>query len=79
MLNKQPQKIIFVLWGSYAQQKGQHIDQRKHSILTGKAHPSPFSAYRGFLGCKHFSKINQQLSAIGQAPIDWQHHLHKSR
>lgn len=71
LLNAQTRPIIFVLWGSYAQQKGQYIDHKKHIILKA-AHPSPFSAYRGFLGCKHFSKINQQLSSWGTKPIDWQ-------
>jgi uracil-DNA glycosylase len=60
ILNKRDKPIIFVLWGSYAQKKGQVIDPNKHLILRA-AHPSPFSAHRGFLGCKHFSKINQQL------------------
>lgn len=71
ILNDQPRPIIFVLWGSYAHQKGQHIDPKKHVILRA-AHPSPFSAYRGFLGCKHFSKINGVLSEWRQQPINWQ-------
>lgn len=71
ILNAQQKQIIFVLWGSYAQQKGQFIDPQKHVVLKA-AHPSPFSAYRGFLGCKHFSQINQILVAGGSAPINWQ-------
>jgi len=71
VLNLQPKPIIFVLWGSYAQQKGEHIDSKKHIVLTA-AHPSPFSAHRGFLGCKHFSKINNILSSLGKTPINWQ-------
>ncbi len=71
VLNAQSKPIIFLLWGSYAQQKGQIIDASKHLILTA-AHPSPFSAYRGFLGCKHFSRVNQQLQAWGQSEINWQ-------
>lgn len=71
LLNKREKPLIFVLWGSYAQLKGQHIDAKKHVVLKA-AHPSPFSAHRGFLGCKHFSKINKQLSAWGEDPIDWQ-------
>ena len=73
ILSSQPRPIIFVLWGSYAQQKVQHIniDTHKNKILTA-AHPSPFSAHRGFLGCKHFSQINAILTARGEAPINWQ-------
>jgi uracil-DNA glycosylase len=70
ILNAQQQPLIFVLWGSHAQSKGQHIDARKHLILKA-AHPSPFSAHRGFLGCKHFSKINAALVARSESPIDW--------
>ena len=71
LLNKRPYPIIFVLWGSYAQQKGQVIDIKKHVILSA-AHPSPLSAHRGFLGCGHFSKINEYLRRWGEATIDWQ-------
>jgi uracil-DNA glycosylase len=71
VLNASDKPIIFVLWGSYAQRKGEHIDTRKHIVLTA-AHPSPFSAHRGFLGCKHFSKINTILTTRGDTPIDWQ-------
>jgi len=70
LLNESDKKLIFVLWGSYAQAKGQIIDSTKHIVLTA-AHPSPFSAHRGFLGCKHFSKINEILSSWGGKPIDW--------
>lgn len=70
-LNARDKPLIFVLWGSYAQNKGKIIDQNKHVVLTA-AHPSPFSAHRGFLGCKHFSKINSILQSWGQQPIDWQ-------
>jgi len=71
VLNARNTPIIFVLWGSYAQRKGEHIDTKKHVVLTA-AHPSPFSAHRGFLGCKHFSKINSILVARGEPPINWQ-------
>lgn len=71
VLNAQPRPIIFVLWGSYAQEKGKIIDTARHQVLTA-AHPSPFSAYRGFFGCKHFSKINNILTARGESPIEWQ-------
>ena len=63
-------KVVFILWGKYAQDKGQIIDQSKHYILKA-AHPSPFSAYHGFFGCKHFSKTNQYLKSIGEKEIDW--------
>lgn len=52
--------VVFVLWGKFAQQKEVLIDTRKHTVLKA-AHPSPFSAYNGFLGCRHFSKLNSLL------------------
>lgn len=69
-LNEQREGIVFMLWGSYAQKKGQIIDQNKHCVLKAP-HPSPLSAHRGFFGCKHFSKANQYLQSKGLAPIDW--------
>ncbi len=69
-LNARSKPIVFVLWGSYAQRKGEHIDTKKHMILSA-AHPSPFSAHRGFFGTKPFSKINTILAANGEMPIDW--------
>ncbi|MCG9731163.1 uracil-DNA glycosylase [Shewanella sp. Isolate13] len=71
LLNEQPQPIIFVLWGAHAIKKGKGINAPQHQIISGP-HPSPLSAYRGFFGCKHFSKINELLQARGEAPIDWQ-------
>ena len=62
--------IVFLLWGSYAIAKSQFIDRGKHHILTAP-HPSPLSAYRGFFGCRHFSKTNEILASQGQTPIDW--------
>jgi len=62
--------IVFLLWGSYAQQKIQLIDASKHFILTAP-HPSPLSAFRGFFGCRHFSQANELLARSGQTPIDW--------
>ena len=62
--------IIFLLWGAFAQKKSVLIDEKKHHILTA-AHPSPFSAYRGFLGCKHFSKTNEILINNNKQPINW--------
>lgn len=62
--------VVFILWGRYAQEKGNVIDRSKHFVLSA-AHPSPFSAYNGFFGCKHFSKTNEYLAKIGEKPIDW--------
>ncbi len=64
------EKLVFLLWGAYAQRKGQVIDAEKHYILES-AHPSPFSAHRGFLGNKHFSKTNQYLKKNGLTEIIW--------
>ncbi len=62
--------LVFILWGRFAQNKENLIDGSKHLILKA-AHPSPFSAYSGFFGCKHFSKTNQYLQQQGKEPIDW--------
>lgn len=70
-LSEEREGIVFLLWGRYAQNKSALIDGSKHNILTA-AHPSPFSAYNGFLGCRHFSKANEILTKAGKAPIDWQ-------
>ena len=70
IVNQECKQVVFLLWGSYAQKKGQFIDGRKHLILRAP-HPSPLSAHRGFIGCGHFSKANQYLEQNGQAPIDW--------
>ena len=69
-LNNQRENIVFMLWGSYAQRKGQFIDRKRHLVLTG-VHPSPLSAYLGFIGCGHFSQANTYLLQHGQAPINW--------
>lgn len=71
-LGKQEQGIVFILWGNPAQAKRLLIDQktRPHKILLA-AHPSPLSAYRGFFGCKHFSKANDLLKEMGREIIDW--------
>ncbi|WP_281214215.1 uracil-DNA glycosylase [Shewanella insulae] len=71
LLNAQNRPIIFVLWGGHAMKKGKFIKAEQHQLVSGP-HPSPLSAYRGFFGCKHFSKINELLQASGQPPIDWQ-------
>ena len=70
-LNKQDRPIVFMLWGRPAQQKSSMLDNPKHLVLTAP-HPSPLSAYRGFMGCRHFSKANDFLKANGIEPIDWQ-------
>ena len=62
--------LVFMLWGSYAQQKAVYIPTTKHLILKAP-HPSPLSAYRGFFGCKHFSKANQYLQKHSIVPIEW--------
>lgn len=70
-LSQKREGLIFLLWGAFAQQKSALIDERRHTILKA-AHPSPFSAYNGFFGCRHFSKTNAILSTRGEAPVDWQ-------
>ena len=70
-LNAQKEHLVFLLWGSHAQKKGQMIDRHKHLVLSS-AHPSPLSAHRGFLGNRHFSQANAYLQAQGLAAIDWQ-------
>jgi uracil-DNA glycosylase len=69
-LSQKREHIVYLLWGKYAQQKAALIDQKKHYVLTA-AHPSPFSAYNGFFGSKHFSKANQLLIQNNLSPIDW--------
>jgi len=69
-LNREREGLVFLLWGSYAQRKGQLIDGSRHCILKS-VHPSPLSAHRGFLGCGHFSAVNRYLEAHGRAVIDW--------
>lgn len=71
VLNDKREQLVFLLWGSYAHKKGQFIDRNKHLVLQS-THPSPLSAHRGFLGCRHFSQANDYLVKNGQAPIDWQ-------
>lgn len=71
LLNERKNPMAFILWGSYAQQKGKVIDRSKHLVLHS-VHPSPLSAYRGFFGSKPFSQINHFLTKHHQTPIDWQ-------
>lgn len=69
-LSEEREHLVFILWGAYAQQKGHTIDEQRHLVLRS-AHPSPFSAYRGFFGNKHFSQCNAYLKAHGLSPIVW--------
>lgn len=69
-ISDEKENVVFILWGAYAQKKGQIIDTKKHHVLQS-AHPSPFSAYNGFLGNKHFSKTNAYLKSVGKKEIDW--------
>ena len=70
LLNAKREGLVFMLWGSYAMKKGGVIDRNRHLVLTAP-HPSPLSAHRGFLGCKHFSAANDYLERQQQQPIDW--------
>lgn len=69
-LSEKREGLVFILWGRYAQAKEAIIDTNKHHILKA-AHPSPFSAYNGFFGCRHFSRTNEILLSKGLGPIDW--------
>ena len=70
LLNERQDPVIFVLWGRNALEKLPLITNSHHYVLSA-AHPSPLSASRGFLGCKHYSKINEILKSMGKTPIDW--------
>lgn len=69
-LSNSKENLVFILWGAFAQKKEALIDAKKHFILKA-AHPSPFSAYKGFLGCGHFSKTNDYLNKLGLKEIVW--------
>ena len=69
-ISHEKENVVFLLWGAYAQKKGEIIDRSKHCVMMS-AHPSPFSADRGFFGCKHFSKTNEYLKSKGLTEIDW--------
>lgn len=69
-ISDKKENVVFLLWGKFAQDKATLIDESKHLILTA-SHPSPFSAHRGFLGCRHFSKVNKYLKKQGLKEIDW--------
>ena len=70
-VNEQDRPVVFLLWGSYAGKKAAMLNNPKHLVLKAP-HPSPLSAYRGFFGCRHFSKANEFLTSHGETPIDWQ-------
>ncbi len=70
LLNAEREHIVFILWGSYAQRKGEFIDRKKHLVLTAP-HPSPLSSHRGFFGSKPFSKANTYLTQHGLVSINW--------
>ncbi len=70
LLSKQREHLVFMLWGNFAQSKSSLIDAERHLILEA-AHPSPFSAHRGFLGCHHFSRANAYLEAKGEEGVNW--------
>lgn len=69
-ISDKTENVVFMLWGNYAKLKGKVIDTKKHLILN-TVHPSPLSVYRGFFGCKHFSRANEYLTAHGKTPINW--------
>ncbi len=69
-ISDEKEGVVFLLWGAYAQKKGEIIDRSRHLVLAS-AHPSPFSADRGFFGCRHFSKANTYLKSRGGDEIDW--------
>lgn len=73
LLNERAEHLVFMLWGSHAQKKGQFIDRSRHLVLESP-HPSPLSASRGFLGNRHFSRANQYLLAHGREAVDWRVH-----
>jgi len=69
-LATEKEHLVFMLWGSYAQKKGDFIDSNRHLVLKS-VHPSPLSAYRGFIGNNHFSLANKYLQENGQTPVNW--------
>lgn len=69
-ISEQKEHVVFILWGAYAQKKGEIIDARKHLVLKA-AHPSPYAADRGFFGSRPFSKTNAYLEQHGETPIQW--------
>lgn len=70
-LSSTKKNLVFILWGSFAIKKQAFITQKQSHLILTAPHPSPLSAYRGFFGCKHFSKTNEFLKSKGIEPIDW--------
>lgn len=70
-VNQKDTPVVFLLWGAYAQRKAEYITNPRHTVLKAP-HPSPLSASRGFFGCRHFSKANAALGAVGLPQVDWQ-------
>jgi len=70
VISRRKSNVVYMLWGSYAQQKGAMIDPSQNCVLR-TVHPSPLSAHRGFFGCRHFSKANDYLTVHGLQPIEW--------
>jgi len=70
VVSQQYSHRVFMLWGNYAQRKGQQIDETRHCVLKS-VHPSPLSAHRGFIGNGHFSAANDYLVEQGMSPVDW--------
>ncbi len=70
-VNRHTEHTVFMLWGSHAQKKGRQVSSDRHLVLQSP-HPSPLSAHRGFLGCRHFSQANNYLQAHGKRPVAWQ-------
>ena len=74
LLNEERRGLVFLLWGRFAFEKAEFVDNSRHCVLKAP-HPSPFSADRGFFGCRHFSKTNEFLKSQGLEPVDWASHL----
>lgn len=70
VINRDREGVVFMLWGGYAQRKGEKIDGTRHCVLKAP-HPSPLSAHRGFFGCGHFVAANEYMHSRGITPIDW--------
>lgn len=70
LISDTKENIVFILWGAYAQKKGEIIDRKKHFVISSP-HPSPFSAHNGFFGSRPFSKANEYLGSVGRTKIDW--------
>lgn len=70
IIAERKQGLVYMLWGSYAQRKGQMADPTRNLVLKS-VHPSPLSVYRGFFGCRHFSQANAYLESVGKTPIVW--------